>query len=577
MEYQEIITEYSNGKLDISELKRKMEIAKLLQGRFELRAADIVENRITMSFSNHNMLIIPEIPERKKAFDRECNSSLEEYYKVLIDSIKSTKAWKIMGLVPSEHTLDRFRLLDKKSQFKMIFLLNEKYQEFLKYQKVADVISCLKDSSNIDDETLKKMMFLNKMFEALNNDDLKTEFYAFSESPQFLMALIAFKKSKNKTQKLEDFIKGRSKEVKKDYKMFSTFFSTEDFRDIAENLLLTSKTLKVPVTNVIDVFCEMSEGELEQRVLEDEHRDFEKIEEKYWRFVELEKDFIRDKIKRKRENEVRNDKKNTTIPKIEKTIKPKEEPIKVPSDVTIINSKKIGNKPKERVKPIIFTWIGREDISLGKRVGLKNLTAYLDDIHKKELETGTRASLFLVTNADKEVTVKRMEEIQKRAKARGMPDFVEGAFGGYSSFFIDSQANITDVATMSDENRQKIIKLLDSSFIYTSLMSEKIDESEQNYVRYVFSDRKDKSITMNSLRAAKNHILKNPRVKIQPIKIIPFIEGRFSGIDVLLEHQFLGIRKILDYYKFKYEIAAQKGEKIYITLEDLLEYTLEAR
>lgn len=581
MEYQEIITEYNKGSLDISEIKRKMEIAKLLQGRSELRAINMVGKRMALSYDNQNMLVIPEIPERIKSFDSECSAALEEYFKILISSIKSTKAWKVMELVPTEYTLEKFKLLDKKSQFKMIYFLNEKYQKFLEYQRVADISNCLKGSSDINDEMLKKMLFMNKMFEALDNSKVRTEFYVFSESPKFLLALIEFKKNKNKTQKLEEFMNGKSKSIKQDYNLFSRYFSTEDFRDIAENILLTSKTLKTSANNVILAFCEMSEGELEQRFLEDEYSDFEKIEAKYTRFYELKKDILRDTIKQKiPENYLK-------VKQISKTSnsdykKPKEKKehvIEVPSSVSItnINSKKESKKNKEKVNPIIFTWLEREDISLGKRVGLRNLTAYLEDIHKKELETGIRTSLFLITNANKEITVKRMQEIQKRAKTKGMENLVEGALGGYSSFLVDSKGNITDMALMSDENRKKIIKLLDSGTLYPPLISEQIDKSEEDYIRYIFSDRKDKSITMKSLRLIKDRIMKNPRVKNQPIKLIPFIEGKFSGIDVVLECQLVGMRKLPEYYKSKYEIVTKKGENININLETLSEYTLEGR
>lgn len=591
MEYQEIITEYKNGSIDVSELKSKMEIAGSLQKRPAKRAADMFQNRISISFGNQNMLIIPETPEKIKRFEIECKWSLKEYYKVLIESIKSTKAWKIMGLVPSEYSLEKFNTLDRKKQFEMIFFLSEKYQKFMEYQKIADISNYVKGDSYIDDEILKKILFLKNMFEALNNEEVRNDFYAFAESPELLKALISFKKARNKTQKLPDFISKKSKVVREDYELFSKFFTTENFRDIAECLILSSKTLNVPVTYVIDAFCELSEGELEQRFLQDEYDDFKKLEEKYVRIDKIKKDIIRKTAEKRIEeskatiNHIDNPKVNNKSQQlsgrhssaINIEAKENKKVIEVPSEVSINAPKKQVSTNKEKVRPIIFTWLGTEDISLGRRVGVKNINAYLENVHKEEKRTGVRASLFLITNSNKEITLKRMAEIKKRAKEKGMPNFVEGAFGGYNSFFIDAQGNITDIATMSDENRKKLIKLLDSSFIYSSLLSNQIDENEKDFIRYVFSNKKDKSITINSLKLIKKHILANTNVKIQPIELIPFIEGRFSGIDVLLKHQLLGKNKIPNYYKSKYDVMVLKGESITLTIDELEGYTLEER
>ena len=62
---------------------------------------------------------------------------------------------------------------------------------------------------------------------------------------------------------------------------------------------------------------------------------------------------------------------------------------------------------KEQVRPVIFAWFEKEDVSLLKRLGTKRLTAFFDKLKRIEAETGIRTSLYLITNAGKEQTVKR--------------------------------------------------------------------------------------------------------------------------------------------------------------------------
>lgn len=580
MEYQDIVTEYKDGSLDVSELKEKMEIARLLEGRSELRAVGLVDKRSSLNFNNQSMLLTPETPERFKRFAEECDEALEKYFEILINSIRSTKAWRIIKLNPKEYTIDNFRKSDKSDQFRIIQLLNRRYYQFLNYQRVADISNLLKNSSNLDDVTLKKILFLNNMFEAFGNEEIKSEFFSFSKSIKFLNSLIEFRK--NKTQKIDEFMKTKSKSVKKDYERFSKFFSTEDFRNIAENLELTSKTLKIPVKDVIYIFREMSEGLMEQKFLEDEYEVFQRIEEKFFRMYELKKNMVT-QVLRKRISEsnskpqlkgLRNNlNEKQEIVENSKSQADKFNCVSLVEKSTKLNKTNLNIKKgakKELVIPIIFTWLEREDIPLGRRVGLKNLISFLEQVRQEEINTGARASLFLITNANKEVTLKRMGDIKKRAKVKGMHNLVEGALGGYSTFRIDSDGNIADIAIMSETNRIKIIKLMETSSA-TSILNEKIDNEEKNYVRYVFSSKKDKSITINSLNQSKKRIMENPQIKKQPIEVLPFMEGKYSGLDVVLKTQLVGMFQLPNYYKSKYRVATGKTIKIDINM--LSEFT----
>src|SRR5699024_5814872 len=116
----------------------------------------------------------------------------------------------------------------------------------------------------------------------------------------------------------------------------------------------------------------------------------------------------------------------------------------------------------------------------------KSLKAYED-------KTGIRLSLFMVTNANQFTTQNRVKELQKKAEDYEMPRLVEGALGGYGTFKIDKNGNVIDIAKMSFENREKIKKLLERTLRF-SLPTELIDETEENYLRYEFTDKKDASI-----------------------------------------------------------------------------------
>ena len=221
---------------------------------------------------------------------------------------------------------------------------------------------------------------------------------------------------------------------------------------------------------------------------------------------------------------------------------------------------------KEQVRPIIFAWFEKDDVSLLKRIGSKRLTAFFDKLKRIEAETGVRTSLYLITNANREQTVRRLEEFKVRAKAAGLPRLVEGALGGYSSFRVDTDKNITDIAKMSPENRKKITLLLSKSQ-RTQLLPECIVQSETDYLRYQFTDKKDKSINKSWLNFTVNGLLSDPRVSKQPLKFLPYIENKCAGIDVVLESQLKGLSQVPEYYKSKYHIAP--GKTIKVSIEDI--------
>ncbi len=63
------------------------------------------------------------------------------------------------------------------------------------------------------------------------------------------------------------------------------------------------------------------------------------------------------------------------------------------------------------------------------------------------------------------------------------------------------------------------------------------------------------------------NVLGNEVIKRQRIKFLPYMEGRYIGIDVLLDSQLKGISQLPEYYKQKYNIAP--GKTMNARIDDL--------
>ena len=600
MDYQEIITEYKAGGLDVSDLRKKLEKAKPLVGRSKFRAFRLLGERIYLNNCTTSSLITPETPEKLNEFEKDLEYQLNGYFSLIVQSIRDTKAWKFMGLIASEYSKENFQKLNNPEKFKMLIMLNKKYIEFLQYQKIADIRDSFLKTSNVDEEGTRKLAFLIKMFNTLKTDEAKKEFFCFDK--EFLIALVDFRRSKS--LRIEDFMRSKGKQMQSDYEKYSEYFSNEDFRDISENLVQIRKILKISIPKAIDYFNEISESEFELDYFRDEYKNLKKLEEKAKRM-----DIIRQKVNQEQEERAQNErlaKQEQEIKRLERERKEAEEQeerrkqeearkkleeeekarkqkekeeleraLKQEEGLTkkMDEQIQVAQKTptaKEQVNPLIFVWLEKEDTTLTRRVGNKNISRFFDKIKQIEEETGVRVSLFLVTNVGKEMALRRMQEFQKKANAKGFPRLVEGILGGYSSFKIDTNGKVTDIAVMSEENKEKIKRLLESS-IYLQLDRRILESDEENFLRYQFSDKKDKSITMPYLYGLVKRILDDSRIKKQPLKFLPFIEERASGIDVVLESQLRGISQLPDYYKSKYEIAPGKTMQVNInTIEKFI-------
>lgn len=582
MDYQELITSYNNKGLDITDLKEKLKIAKPLKGRLKYRAIDIISQRSALLNDINNLLITLEKGEKAEDFNKDTDILLNEYFLTLVKSVEMLKAWKFMKLIPTEFTEEKFEKLNYKEKFKLVMFLNREYLSFLKYQNIADIRDCLRNAESLDDDTIIKLEFLITMFNKLKNKEVKIEFFCFDKD--FLMALQWSRKFKN--LKFDDFIKTKKRSIKGEYKKLSKFFTNEDFIDISENLDITSKVLKTSVHNIIEAYSEMSESESEVYYIEEEfeqiklllkkHKKMQTIKKEYDKKqaekIKLEKERkekeLQEKLEREKEEAERLKKEQEELEQRRDIIDPQKLQ-KVPKAKKVKKSGKanldedLDEVPKEQVNPLIFTWFERDDKTIARRIGAKVLTRFFEKIKEIEASTGIRVALYMVTNAGKDVTLKRLEDIKKKAFKEGLPNLVEGALGGYGSFRIEKDGKIGDISKMTNTNKQKIIKLLEKTKgeVFTPDL---IDEDVELFVRYQMTDKKDKNINKKYLNLLISNLLKEEEIRMQPLKFLVFMEGKKEGIDVLYEEQLKAISQLSNYYKEKYSIAHAKTMNVRI-------------
>lgn len=582
MDYQELITSYNNKGLDITDLKEKLKIAKPLKGRLKYRAIDIISQRSALLNDINNLLITLEKGEKAEDFNKDTDILLNEYFLTLVKSVEMLNAWKFMKLIPTEFTEEKFEKLNYKEKFKLVMFLNREYLSFLKYQNIADIRDCLKNAESLDDDTIRKLEFLITMFNKLKNKEVKIEFFCFDKD--FLMALQWSRKFKN--LKFEDFIKTKKRNVKGEYKKLSKFFTNEDFLDISENLDITSKVLKTPVHNIIEAYSEMSESESEVYYIEEEFEQIKLLLKKHKKMQTIKKEYDRrqaEKIKLEKERKEKElqEKLEREKEEAERLKKEQEEqeqrrdiidPQKLQKIPKTKKAKKLGKInsdenldeiPKEQVNPLIFTWFERDDKTIARRIGAKVLTRFFEKIKEIEASTGIRVALYMVTNAGKDVTLKRLEDIRKKAFKEGLPNLVEGALGGYGSFRIEKDGKISDISKMTNSNKQKIIKLLEKTKGEV-LTPDLIDDDVELFIRYQMTDKKDKNINKKYLNLLISNLLKEEEIRMQPLKFLVFMEGKKEGIDVLYEEQLKAISQLSNYYKEKYSIAHAKTMNVRI-------------
>ena len=689
MDEQDSIISYDNNGLGISEFREGLEIAKPLKGRQKYRAVEMSEFWGTFNTNTTDILLMNESMDKIEEFREKVNSQLDSYCIYLLDCIKEFKAWNVINLETSDYSFEAFEILETKDKIKKIEHINNKYKEFLRFQKLADI----RDYFNIKeltDENVKKMKFTIDMFDSFKNEQIKREFFCFDKD--FLMTLIAFNKSKK--IRLDDYMRSKNKTIQDDYERYLVFYKLEDFREIIEKVVSTSKTAKISISKVVDIFQEISETDAELEYINVNGNEIKKIEEKEYRYTRL--GFLQKREELKANQEiikkameehgiVNEDKKpssssilekvffekkderagesaqsllfkelshksegNATIDIVVETTE-KQESIKEKKDSSEDNSSEIpvetqieeafdmpleaaeekieeipqGNeqnveensseepidkaietklkeiiKPvesseedkdddgekeklaqeiesrieenvkeisyntsKEPIIPLIFSWFERDDITFTRRVTIRKLGQFYEKLKKIERDNGARVSLYLITNANKEVTLKRLIEMQKKAINNGFPNLVEGALGGYSSFKVEMNGRVTDLSIMSNTNREKIINLLDNT-VYEDWERTNVNKECDDYVRYQFSERKERKYTVQYLKSTIENVLKEEKIKNQPLRFIPYSDKSGIGVDVVLRSQLNSISKLSDYYKTKYYVIPEKAIKL---------------
>lgn len=655
MDYQAVITSYSNKRIDIEKFKKDLEIARPLKQRQKYRAVEMSEFWRIFNANTTDILLTNEVVENIDVFMEKVNRQLDSYYSYLLECIKEFKAWNIIDLDTADYSFEAFDLLKIKEKLRKVELVNDKYKKYLKYQKLADIREYFK-IRELTEENIEKMKFTIEMFDSFKNIQVKKEFFCFDRD--FLITLIAFNKSKK--IRLDDYMKSKSKAIQEDYERYLLFYKLEDFREIIEKVSVTSKTAKINVSRVVDIFKEISETDAEIEYVKVNGNEIKKIEKKLDNMTQIDmlhkrdilssnKEYLKktmskiiseasyesvdqaqeqeDNQKEKSANENKNslgkllgemaknkkisqeesieakpsmtpqneavvegneeqlseeektdkkDKRNIfeavtdSFSKVEPTIEIKDEKIDTVEERKE-RGKKRYNTEKEPIIPLIFSWFERDDVTFTRRVTIKKLNQFFEKIKKLEAENDARVALFLITNASKEVTLKRIVEMQKKAINNNLPELIEGALGGYSSFKVETNGRITELSVMSMVNREKIISLLDNT-IYDDWGRDKVDKECIDFVRYQFADKKEKKFTAQYLKNTINDLLGEDKVKNQPLRFIPYCDKSGIGVDVVLKSQLSNISKLSEYYKKKYYVLPEKALKLNMeTFETFIE------
>ena len=401
MDYQDIVTKYKKEGLVTTNLKKRLEVAKPLEARPRYRVLEMSARNWYYNSSIIDLLTIPENEKKLELFEKNSNLIIRQYFDELIERIQRCKAWDFMGIKARDFSKERFEKAKLSEKFSIIYELNQKYYKFLEYQKLADLRGMFaSQNSELDEQTLMKMCFLRLMFGNIKSNDIKTEFFCFDE--RFLHALLRFKNSKN--IRLEDHMRNQKKDIVRDYEKLEKFFSTEDYRDIIDNILLTSKASKLSKTEVMRIFAQISETEAEQEYLHSEIEVFRALEEKCYKMNEVRIAYEKEKITKERTEKEKRIAEETRK-KAEEFEKRQEEARKrlleakekAERDRQIAHTEgytgeierrieMLQKTPtvKEAVIPILFIWLDKDSDSLTKKVGSRKLATFFAKL--KEIE-----------------------------------------------------------------------------------------------------------------------------------------------------------------------------------------------
>lgn len=560
MDYDEIITEYKTDSIDISDLKKELEKARPLKARSNELDLNLIASTFHTIREGTNAQIISEKNEKVEIYNETVEKNLTQYYGNIVKRITDTKAWGIMKVKPTKVTVEDFRELTISEMLKLVMILNKKYTSYLEVQKYADLRHSLINDEDLVDENVRKMQFILTMFEGLRSEIAKEDFFCMPE--ELLTTIMSFRRSRYK--RFEDYFNAKNKNLREVYENYSHYYTAEDFRDIIENISLVGKVLKIPAIKTIRYYSLISELNFEIRGLKEEYEVFASLQEKDRKMSSLKKE--EDISFENQEYDISDEELENLHEEIKDIIMENEEDEDTEEleDVLVEEEPKEDEKKepvKEQINPLILAWFGREISDITEFTSAKILSRFFDKLRQIQRETGIRVGLYIVTNAGKEVALNRMQELQHKARAKGLPRLVEGVLGDYSSYRIDKDGTITDIAVMDQETRNAYIKLLEKSLYDNGFKKDFLDPREENYLRYFFSIKRNPNITFKYLKSRIAFLLRDPEIKKEPLSFVPFIEGEYSGVDVLLKTQLEGIDDLSNYLKSKYIIAPGKTMK----------------
>ena len=205
MDYQSVIISYSNKRLDMDKFKKDLEISKPLKQRQKYRAVEMSEFWRIFNANTTDILLTNEVVENMEEFQMKVNRQLDSYYSYLLECIREFKAWNIIDLDTADYSFEAFELLKIKEKIRKVEHVNNKYKEYLKYQKLADIREYFR-IRELTEDNIEKMKFTIEMFDSFKNIQVRREFFCFDRD--FLLTLIAFNKSKK--IRLDDYMKSKN-------------------------------------------------------------------------------------------------------------------------------------------------------------------------------------------------------------------------------------------------------------------------------------------------------------------------------------------------------------------------------
>lgn len=568
MDYQDVVEQYKNNKLKSSDIRSKIKIARSLDFKnrymFMNNEEGIFSEQELKKLEKANYIV--QIQEAHSLL----NDKLQNIYQDLMSYVSKTPTRDVVGKQSRIYDIEVFTELPCADKIKAILKINDDYSKYLEYIKIASAIDYLSSQENSAEDN-KKVLFLLEMFKSIKGELVKPSI-AFFEKSFFHHLINSQKKDGNS---LDEYFEKQKENIQWQYKKAKALYSEEELIELCKIIVATSKNLEISVKNTIKCFSEISEVEFEQMHLAENAEDLKDFQKKYediQRKKEAEeKRILEEERKRQEEEKKRAEQEKRRLEeekrKAEKANK-SQKLIKNRNTIGYANfssettgkieekiiEHKSSKQPKEDRIVIVLYWMERSDNDLNKRVNKKTLNHFFETVKQIEKNTGKKTSMFLVTNANREITLNRVNQLEEQAQKNQLTDFVEGAIGGYGTFWIDEEKQIVDNATMTEQQKEIIKQVLEKNEGF-KLRRDILDDDTEDYLRYKFPERVSKSLNEEYLILIKKLVTRNITPRIAGIKLIHFVENEYPGLDVVLNSQLEAFYLLPEYYKAKYNVG----------------------